>query len=310
MCIDAQLLITNCTLFRYSNSTQPLPNIAIALYITIKNHMPVPDENSDTPIKPGLRLRNSSAEFRTRLVNSRNFTQFKHQISCELNILKLSDWSYLRLDLPHQLAIKGRISKNGRDEYQRSLEEGYFRDDLMVSSSLLNTAPILQSDLEKDINSYPYCNEVYDNYKEFLRFQKRYGYKDVLGISLDSKFNSGRVLFSVTSKGIDAQNFRRIVSSKSTHLSSIGETFDTVGTEMYPKYFTGNKKKYDDIVSSTAYKVLVEKVSNDLSTKELADHFNISINAVRENLAIIRKAAGRNSNRATYESLALAGYIE
>ncbi|MBN4055644.1 hypothetical protein JYU12_02760 [bacterium AH-315-K03] len=248
-------------------------------------------------------------ELHKYLSKADSFSACSNIINDEMGKLKLNDWYYSRLDVTNDLTANSCLGAIDPCYIKQYISERFFLCDLSLESGKAGTKPFLQSQLIDMVNSAPFVNPGYQQFKKLVLLNNAYGYSDTYAIPLKSSFNGGTFLFCTSAKGLDPTDFRKSVKANSSLLATIGQTIDNVGVIKFPASFIETKKNFDKLINSNPFKVLAATGQHNLDVKGAAIHFNTSVKSIRNSLNSIRLTLGTNTISGAYIKAKEFGYF-
>lgn len=247
-------------------------------------------------------------ELYSHLHRARSIGDFRNRIRRQINVLGFSDYSYTRLKNQGETCGDfGTLSSAFAESYYR---EGLQRHDVMLQYSMDNTRPAFLSFIHEYLFSAPFTSEAIQRNRDIQKMARSFNYLEFYNMPLAAHDGQGKVLFSISSRGVERLDLQRRVNGARAALSQLAKAVDAVGTRRFPDFLPGADDSRASLINPRPLLLLTMIARENLTIAEAAARMGISLHTANKQMAAAKQALGASTQASAVYLAIKEGLIE
>jgi hypothetical protein len=227
------------------------------------------------------------------LAQSKDVKAFLKRIHTLVHRAGFSDFCHMLIERADDVREQvGTYPEVNREMY---IAEEHYKYDLMLQHSLLSDRPIYQSEINLFVDNAPVENRLFERNKAIYKLMQSVGMHDYYNIPFQSYSGHGKAIFSVTSEGEGAVDYRRKVERCKTGLHILAKAIDHVGSQKFSTHFPTLKAPQERVINAKPLQLLSTLANHNVTLNEAANMLHISISTANQQIAAAKKALGANT---------------
>lgn len=241
------------------------------------------------------------------LAESRNVTDLKQRIQSITENLGFSHYVFSRLSCSeNNLREINNLPQEIPNIYY---ESGLFEHDVTPNYAIQNSTPIFQSDIHSDVSRLPANIDISNTMLEIKKLNESFGFYDYFNLPIDAVGGNGKVMLSVTQRGLSPYEFKTMTEQHKASLHLLARAIDWTVSHKYASELIRSEAPSTFRITPKPLRVLEALANNDLNVIQIAEKLFISPVTANKHLENVRRSLGVKTNHGAIKKAIMLNLI-